>query len=83
MNKHIEDFRKAVTAGTPVEALAGIYGLSKGPGETDAELSSRLEMLLEAAPLERPKHSQECALRYMSDEDAKARDYGCTCRRGR
>lgn len=49
-NKHIEDFRKAVTAGTPVEAVARVYGLSKGPGESDAELTSRLEMLLETAP---------------------------------
>lgn len=59
MNKHIEDFRKAVAAGTPVEAVARIYGLSKGPGESEAELKARLELLLETAP------SRSLALLYM------------------
>lgn len=46
MNRHIEDFRRAVTAGARVEALARNYGLLKGPDESDAELSSRLEMYM-------------------------------------
>lgn len=48
MNKHIEDFRKAVTVGTPVDAVARNYGLLKGPGESDTELESRLEMYMES-----------------------------------
>lgn len=43
----VEEFRKAVTAGTPVEAIGRIYGLTKGPGESESKLAARIEMLLE------------------------------------
>lgn len=80
MKEHtVEEFRKAVTAGTPVEAIGRVYGLAKGPGESESELAARIEMLLETKPYAGKQVSMKTAYANL-EEDGSITIHGIALR---